>query len=501
MEKLRFERGAGVLCHISSLPGRYGIGSLGKEAYEFADFLQRCNIKYWQILPLVQTGYGDSPYQSVCGDSGNPYFIDLVQLREMGLLTEEELRAAEMPSGLTDYGGLYTRRYATLKSAFARFETSDAEFAAFVEGGRFNDYALFMSLKSKFSGSFNTFPSEYKFRHPESLSWFKAENMQEYLFWQFVQFVFERQWQKLKAYVNNKGIKIIGDIPLYMAYDSADLWAHPEIFRLDEDLNPTEVAGVPPDYFSATGQLWGNPLYDWHAVRAEGYKWWTDRIERALALYDIVRIDHFRGFDRYYAIPASAPTAQYGEWRNGPGAELFSAAESRLGRLPFIAEDLGVIDEGVVALREATGFPGMKIMLFAFDGNAQNEYLPKFISENSVTYTGTHDNDTALGFILGMDERQFTVFKRQLSEALWSEGVVYPVTSRQSAALALVRCALGTKSDIAVVPIQDILSLDNSARMNTPSTPTGNWQFRLDEIPSAKVAAWLKAAVIDTGRG
>lgn len=500
MEELRFERGAGVLCHISSLPGRYGIGSLGKEAYEFADFLQRSNIKYWQILPLVQTGYGDSPYQSVCGASGNPYFIDLVQLHEEGLLTEDELRAAEMPAGRVDYGALYARRYATLRSAFARFDTSDGQFQSFVSGGTFDDYALFMSLKSKYSGSFSTFPREYKYRLPQALAQFKEENMQEYLFWQFVQFKFAGQWQKLRAYVNSKGIKIIGDIPLYMAYDSSDVWAHPEIFLLDEDLNPTEVAGVPPDYFSATGQLWGNPLYNWEAVRADGYRWWIDRIESALNLYDIVRTDHFRGFDRYYAIPASAPTAQYGEWRDGPGAELFAAAEERLGRLPFIAEDLGVIDEGVVALRKATGFPGMKIMLFAFDGNAENEYLPKFVTENSVTYTGTHDNDTTLGFIQGMDERQFTIFKRQLRTALWSEGAVYPVTSRESAARAVTRCALGTKSDIAIVPIQDILVLDNSARMNTPSTPSGNWQFRLEKIPPAKVAARLRLTVKTTGR-
>lgn len=500
-KKRAFKRGAGILCHISSLPGKYGIGSLGKEAYDFVDFLERSKIKYWQILPLVQTGYGDSPYQSVCCNSVNPYFIDLEQLCKQGLLDSDELKEAEMSGGRVDYGGLYERRYATLRLAYARFNINDRSFKKFVESGLYDDYALFMSLKSVYGGTYRDWPRAYKFHEELALSEFKENAYKkQYCFWQFLQYQFLKQWKALKAYANNKGIEIIGDIPLYVADDSSDVWAHPEMFLVDEDLNPTEVAGVPPDYFSVTGQLWGNPLYDWDYAERDGYRWWTERIKRSCELYDIVRIDHFRGLDRYYAIPASATTAEIGSWRKGPGMKLFEAAANALGSVKIIAEDLGVIDDGVIALREATGFPGMKIMLFAFDGNENNEYLPKFITENTVTYTGTHDNDTALGFILGMDDAQFIKFRKSLRAALKSEGVSYPIVSRQDAARALVKCALGTKSDMCIIPVQDILGLDNSARMNVPSTSSGNWQFRLENIPDRRIAAWLRYAVKSSGR-
>ncbi len=501
MEKRRFARGAGVLCHISSLPGKYGIGSLGREAYDFVDFLERSKVKYWQILPLVQTGYGDSPYQSVCCNSGNPYFIDLEELRRENLLDDEELHGAEMPAGRVNYGELYERRYAVLRRAYARFNIKNKSFVSFMESGEFDDYAVFMSLKTLYGGSFKDFPAAYKRRENLAVSEFRTgDNKKEYCFWLFLQYMFRKQWQKLRQYANSKGIKIIGDMPLYVAYDSSDVWSRPDMFLLDEDLNPTEVAGVPPDYFSRTGQLWGNPLYNWQAAEKDGYRWWTDRIRRSLELYDIVRIDHFRGFDRYYAIPADAPTAETGEWRDGPGLKLFEAAESELGPLNVIAEDLGVIDDGVVALREATGFPGMKIMMFAFDGNENNEYLPQFITENTVTYTGTHDNDTALGYVQGMTDKQFAAFVKQLRAALKGEGVSYPIVSREDASRAIVRCALATKSDMAVVPIQDILVLDNSARMNLPASASGNWQFRLDKIPDRRVAAWLRNAIKSSGR-
>ena len=499
--KSDFKRGAGVLCHISSLPGRYGIGSLGKEAYDFVDFLERGKIKYWQILPLVQTGYGDSPYQSVCCNSGNPYFIDLPTLARRGLLDEEELAAAEMPEGDIDYGELYRRRYATLRLAYARFDINDPAFKSFVESGRFDDYALFMSLKSMYGGTYRDWPRAYKYKEGLAISELRKNlYKKEYCFWQFLQFEFLNEWKALKDYANAKGIEIVGDIPLYVADDSSDVWARPELFLLDEDLDPVEVAGVPPDYFSVTGQLWGNPLYDWDANEREGFAWWTERIKRSCELYDIVRIDHFRGFDRFYAIPEGAPTAETGEWRQGPGMKLFAAAESALGDVKIIAEDLGVIDEGVVALREATGFPGMKIMMFAFDGNENNEYLPQHITENTVTYTGTHDNDTALGFVLGMSEERFASFRKLVRAALKYEGVSYPVVSVHDAARAIVRCALGTRSDIAIVPVQDILVLGNFARMNVPSTSSGNWRFRLSEIPGRRVAAWLRNAVRSSGR-
>ncbi|MCD8371922.1 MAG: 4-alpha-glucanotransferase [Clostridia bacterium] len=500
MKRQSFERGAGILCHISSLPNDYGIGSLGKEAYEFADFLSDAKVKYWQILPLVQTGYGDSPYQSVCCRSGNPYFIDLEQLQSDGLLTKGELEDAKTPEGNIDYGRLYVERYKTLRKAYARFDTKNTEFAEFVAGGKFEDYALFMALKQTYNVTFDKFPEEYKFKNKEALEKFKEKNRDEYLFWIFLQYEFFRQWKELKAYVNSKGIRIIGDIPLYVAYDSSDVWGRPELFDLDEDLNPVAVAGVPPDYFSKTGQLWGNPLYDWQRLEKEGYSWWTDRMAGALELYDIVRIDHFRGFDRYYEIPADAPTAETGKWKKGPGISLFETIEKSLGKLSVIAEDLGVIDDGVIKLRDGTGFPGMKILMFAFDGNKTNEYLPKFIAENSVTYTGTHDNDTALGFIENMTDEQFKEFSVNLRLALRYEGFHYPISKKEDAVKALCVCALGTKSQISVVPIQDVLCLNNDSRMNTPSTSSGNWQFRLKKIPSKAVASKFRIAVGNTGR-
>ena len=493
---LNYERGAGVLCHISSLPSKYGIGSLGKEAYEFADLLKRSCVKYWQILPPVQTGYGDSPYQSVCCNSGNPYFIDLVALKDEGLLDDEELASCEMPEGKINYAKLYEERYNILRLAYARFNVKDKDFAAFVERGEFDDYAIFMSLKTRYGGSFDTFPDAYKFRERLAMLEFRhAVYKSDYLFWQFVQYVFEKQWIKLKSYVNSLGIKIIGDIPLYVAYDSSDVWGKPELFKLDENLKPTSVAGVPPDYFSAKGQLWGNPLYDWEAMSAHNYEWWIHRIDKAAKLFDIIRIDHFRGLDRYYSIPYGKQTAEEGEWLPGPGVRLFYEIKRRLGDVSIIAEDLGVLDNGVIRLLERTGFPGMKILQFAFDGDEANPYLPKNIKENSVAYTGTHDNDTTLGFINAMSDEEFSKFKSQLRAALRSEGVNYPFITREEAATALFVCTFATNARLAVVSVQDIMNLDGSARMNTPSTNEGNWQYRMNKLPSRKDCAILRKVI------
>lgn len=484
MEKL-MERGAGVLCHISSLPGKYGIGTLGKEAYDFADFLKSARVKYWQILPLAQTGYGDSPYSSVCCNSGNPYFIDLEALRDEGLLDEDELASCEMPQGETDYGALYKTRYDVLRLAYARFNIKDEDFVNFVESGEYDDYAVFMSLKSRYSGSFSSFPDSYKYIENLAIKEFRETVYKsDYCFWIFLQYVFKKQWTKLKEYVNSLGIKIIGDLPLYVAYDSSDVWARPELFRLDEDLNPTEVAGVPPDYFSPTGQLWGNPVYNWDLMESENYDWWIKRIKKAMETVDIIRIDHFRGFDRYFAIPADAPTAETGEWKQGPGLRLFMQIRRKLGNVPIIAEDLGIIDYGVERLRQRTGYPGMKIMLFAFDGKPTNPYLPRNIQENSVAYTGTHDNATTLGLLNRMDESQFKVFKARLRAALVDEKVVFPFVTKEEAARALCVSVLASKADIAVLPIQDLLLLDDTARMNVPSTAEGNWKFRLEKQPT-----------------
>ncbi len=495
------QRGAGVLCHISSLPNKYGVGSLGKEAYEFADYLKKSHVKYWQILPLVQTGYGDSPYQSVCCNSGNPYFIDLEALRDEGLLDDEELEAAQMPLGDIDYEALYDTRYNVLRLAYARFNIKDREFLDFIQNGGFDDYALFMSLKSRYGGSFDSFPLSYKYKERFAVQEFKTSVYKsEYCFWQFVQFIFFKQWKKLKEYVNSLGIKIIGDVPLYVAYDSSDVWAHPEIFKLDTELKPTSVAGVPPDYFSEKGQLWGNPLYDWDALSSQNYEWWINRIEKASKLYDIIRIDHFRGLDRYYAIPAGKTTAEEGEWLPGPGMRLFNEIRRRLGDMEIIAEDLGILESGVVKLRARTGFPGMKILQFAFDGSPDNLYLPKNIEENSVVYTGTHDNDTTLGFVNAMGEAEFRSFKTQLRAALTSVRLVQPVVTREDAVYAMNALALASRAKIAVVPIQDVLALGTESRMNIPSTVGGNWQFRLDKIPDRLHAAILRQTVIKTRR-
>lgn len=500
MEKL-MERGAGVLCHISSLPGKYGIGTLGKEAYDFADFLKSARVKYWQILPLAQTGYGDSPYSSVCCNSGNPYFIDLEALRDEGLLDEEELASCEMPQGETDYGVLYKTRYDVLRLAYARFNIKDEDFVNFVESGEYDDYAVFMSLKSRYSGSFSSFPDSYKYIENLAIKEFRETVYKsDYCFWIFLQYVFKKQWTKLKEYVNSLGIKIIGDLPLYVAYDSSDVWARPELFRLDEDLNPTEVAGVPPDYFSPTGQLWGNPVYNWDLMESENYDWWIKRIKKAMETVDIIRIDHFRGFDRYFAIPANAPTAETGEWKQGPGLRLFMQIRRKLGNVPIIAEDLGIIDYGVERLRQRTGYPGMKIMLFAFDGKPTNPYLPRNIQENSVAYTGTHDNATTLGLLNRMDESQFKVFKARLRAALADEKVVFPFVTKEEAARALCVSVLASKADIAVLPIQDLLLLDDTARMNVPSTAEGNWKFRLEKQPTRYNAAIMRKIVKEFNR-
>ena len=491
-----YERGAGILCHISSLPNKYGIGSLGDEAYEFARLLKKARVKYWQILPVVQTGFGDSPYQSVCCNSGNPFFIDLKELKNYGLLDEEELLSAETAEGDVDYASLYERRYDLLRLAYARFNVKDKDFTAFVEKGEYEDYAIFMSLKTRYGGTFDSFPDAYKFKERLAMLEFKRSVYKtDYLFWQFLQFVFDRQWKTFKNYVNSLGIRLIGDIPLYVAYDSSDVWGNPKLFKLDKNLKPVAVAGVPPDYFSEKGQLWGNPLYDWEAMNSSNYDWWIKRIDRASKNFDIIRIDHFRGLDRYYSIPAESETAEVGEWLNGPGIRLFSEIKRRLGDVKIIAEDLGVIDSGVVRLRERTGFPGMKILQFAFDGSPANAYLPRNVEENSVIYTGTHDNDTTLGFLRQLSESEFRTFKKRLRAELKLEHVTYPFVSREDTVTAMNVAALASKACIAVLPVQDMMLLGSEARMNIPSTPSGNWQFRLKKMPARRDWAILRKMI------
>ncbi len=487
MEKCRE---SGVLCHISSLPGKYGIGSLGKEAYRFARKLKRSGVKNWQVLPLMQTGYGDSPYSSVSCTSGNPYFIDLDLLAQEGLLTKEELLGARHAPGQVVYGSLYNERYVTLRKAFARFNFDGAEFRAFVRSGVAEDYALFMTAKRVYGENFLYWEEPLKYRDPAALEKLRTDFHEEYLYWNFLQYEFRKQWNALKSYCNSLGISIIGDIPLYVAADSADVWAHPELFKLDRELRPTKVAGVPPDYFSETGQLWGNPIYDWDAHKKEHFAWWTNRLKDALSLYDVVRIDHFRGIDRYYEIPAFAENAVKGEWKEGPGEALFAGIDGR-GRI--IAEDLGIVDEGVVALREKLGFPGMKVLLFAFDGNEDNEFLPKNIGEASVCYTGTHDNDTVAGYVLTLPTEEFLLFRSRVAKALEEQNVYVRLGSApKEFSDAFCRLALASRARLAVLPVQDLLGLGNEARMNYPGTSEGNWRFRMEKLPSGSVMRKLR---------
>ena len=493
-------RTAGALLHVSSLPGKYGIGTMGEEARRFADFLKEAGFSCWQVLPLVQTGFGDSPYQSVYGASGNPYLIDPDILAAEGLLRSGELKELRAPAGDADFDFLRRTRIPMLRRAFSRFDTSSADFAAFCAAGEFEDYALFMAAGEKYGEGFFRWPKGIRLRDPAQLAAFRRENEEEVRFHLFVQYEFMRQWRALKEYVNGLGIRIVGDIPLYMAYDSVDVWAAPRLFKLNKNLSRKKVAGVPPDYFSATGQLWGNPVYDWKVHEAEGFSWWIERIRRAFALYDAVRIDHFRGFDRYFEIDASAETAMDGRWRRGPGEKLFAAVREKLGALDFIAEDLGVLDAGVYRLMRRTGFPGMKIMQFAFDGSPENPYLPPNIGENSVCYTGTHDNDTLVGFFSAMPAWEYENFARIVRPYLKEAGIPARLSSPKSAAAAVRALALSVRSRLCVLPVQDILLLGGEARMNVPATPSGNWRFRLRALPSEKVAGECRALLARFGR-
>lgn len=485
-------RAAGVLLHISSLPGKYGIGTFGKNAYAFVDFLKSAGVKYWQVLPLVQTGFGDSPYQSVCCNSGNPYFIDPDILHEKGLLTKNDLLRATMPAGNVDFAKLYEVRYPLLRKAFSRFNKNNAAFRKFVKEGKYTAYAEYMTVKGRFDNrAFSEWEEGFKRNAPEVVKPYVKTHRAEFLFWQWVQFEFARQWKKLKNYANKKGVFIIGDVPLYVAYDSADVWSRPELFQLDDERKMTDVAGVPPDYFCATGQLWGNPLYNWEKQREDGYRWWIDRLKDSLHTYNVVRLDHFRGMDRYYAVPSDSETAEIGEWRDGPKAELFALAEKELDEVNIIAEDLGILDDGVRKLLSDTAYPGMKILLFAFE-SAENDYLPKNIGHNSVCYTGTHDNDTALGYLKRLTPAMRKYVKSNIRIALTDRKIEHGLRGYKNTVDALNRLCLECDACLAVLPMQDILCLDNSARMNEPSTDGKNWKFRLKKLPDQNTATYIR---------
>lgn len=478
-------RKSGILLAISSLPGNYGIGSFGKEAYDFVDFLDAAGQRYWQILPLGPTGYGDSPYQSFSTFAGNPYYIDLEMLIREGLLTKEECdradlcdivkvpgsRKKERVNTAVNYEKIYFGKMPLLRKAFSRFDRNGAGFKKFIQNEKswLYDYALFMAFKAEEDGaSFIGWEKSIRCREKKALNAGAKRLHEEVEFTYFCQYYFFLQWEKLKKYANDKGIEIIGDIPIYVAADSADAWANPELFQLDDEYLPVRVAGCPPDYFAKTGQLWGNPLYDWEYHKKTGYEWWINRMKHCFRLYDVVRIDHFRGFDSYYSIPYGNETAEIGDWVKGPGIELFKAIDKALGKQAVIAEDLGFLTDSVRKMIAKTGYPGMKILEFAFDGEPDNDYIPFNITSNSVIYTGTHDNETAVGWYKGLPAGYKKIVKDYLN-----------IRSAKNIHWDLIRAAFSSVSDTAIIPMQDFLGLDNSARMNTPSTLGGNWMWRV----------------------
>ena len=466
-------RTSGVLMPISSLPSPYGIGTMGKQAKKFVDFLEKAGQKYWQILPICPTSYGDSPYQSFSSFAGNPYFIDLEYLCKDKLLTKKECESFDWGGSekYIDYGIMYISRYKLLKKAYARFvKNIPDDYAQFckTEAEWLDEYALFMALKDANDGvAWFEWDEDLKTRKPEAIEAAQKEYADDIEFYKMLQYLFFKQWRQLKAYANSKNIEIIGDVPIYVAGDSADVWANPKQFYLDEELNPIEVAGCPPDAFSADGQLWGNPLFRWDVMKKDGYTWWTKRISAMADLYDIIRIDHFRGFDSYYAIPAEDDTAKNGEWKEGPGMDLFKVLEKKLGKLPIIVEDLGFLTPSVIKLLKDSGFPGMKVVQFAFDSREDSDYLPHNYPKNCVVYTGTHDNDTVMGWMKTAPKSAVKFAKEYLN-----------LTKEEGYNWGMMRAAWSSVADMAIVPMQDILGLGSEARINTPSTIGENWKWR-----------------------
>ena len=477
------KRQSGILMPVFSLPSEYGIGDFGDGAYKFIDFLKKAGQSVWQILPLVQTGYGNSPYSSVCSYSYNPYFISPEILLKKGLATKEEIDFCKNDGKIADYGFLYSVRLPLLKKAYSRFDKNDAEFTVFKTSGRFYNYALYMSLKYA-SGHkhFYEWDDRYKYRDKSSLDAFARDYFEEVDFWQFVQFEAEREWFALKNYANKNGVRIFGDLPLYCALDSVDVWENPSIFKLDENFTPKKVAGVPPDYFCANGQLWGNPVYDYDALKKDGYRWWAARIKSSLEKFDYIRIDHFRGLDRFYEVPFGAPDAKVGEWVKVPSDELFSAIHKSADKTRIIAEDLGIIDDGVRELLKKLGYPGMKILLFAFNGEKDNLYLPENIQENSVCYTGTHDNDTVMGYLAGASEWDRNNFKMGIKNSLAIFDLDIPSDSDTELADAALELGFACKANLFIAPMQDVLKCGADYRINEPGTvKMQNWAVRFSD--------------------
>lgn len=481
-------RRSGILMPIFSLPSKYGIGCFSEEAYRFVDFLEKAGQKLWQLLPLGPTSYGDSPYQSFSTFAGNPYFIDLSELVKRGWISRRELEKYDFfdTERYVDYEKLYKNRMVALRKAFAGSQIKkNPQFQQFLEENAewLPDYALFMAIKDAHKGAaWERWEEKLRFRDPEALEDCRIKYREDICFYEFLQYLFFAQWKRLKGYANSKGIEIIGDLPIYVALDSADTWASPELFCLDENKMPTAVAGCPPDAFSATGQLWGNPLYRWEYHKETGYTWWLKRFTHAFTLYDVVRIDHFRGFDEYYAIPYGDKTAEYGQWEAGPGWELFKMLKEKLGNRQIIAEDLGFLTPSVLKLVKRTGYPGMKVLHFAFDAGGTSAYLPHAYDKNCVVYTGTHDNDTTLGWYRSLS-RKDRKFARSYLDIRRGADIGW----------VLIRAALSSVADTAVIPMQDYLGLGADARINIPSTLGENWKWRMyDEEMREELAVKIR---------
>lgn len=465
-------RTSGILMHITSLPGPYGVGTLGKNAYAFVDFLEEAGQSYWQILPLTPTGYGDSPYQSCSTFAGNHYLIDLDTLVEQGLLKPEEIQNItwSVREEKADFGLQYQSRLKVLRLAYSRFQ-GGPEYDAFraENDSWLPDFTLFMALKDHFAGKpWYSWETAYKFREASAMAAARREFQQDCDFYAFVQYLFFTQWNALRTYAAGKGIRFIGDVPIYVPLDSVEVWSSPELFQLDESLRPTDVAGVPPDAFTADGQLWGNPLYRWDEMGRDGYRWWIRRLSAAGKWYDTVRLDHFRGFEAYWAVPYGAPNARGGHWVKGPGLDFMRTLKAALPNLSLIAEDLGFLTDDVLALRDASGYPGMKVLQFAFDSREPSDYLPHTYIKNTVCYSGTHDNMTTRQWLeTGTPEmRKYAGSYMHLTEA---EGEVWGV----------IRTAMSSVSDLCVIPMQDYLNLGAEARMNFPGTLSdSNWTWR-----------------------
>jgi 4-alpha-glucanotransferase len=497
LKNFGFKRKSGILMPISSLPSSYGIGSFGKSAYDFVDFLEKTGTKCWQVLPLNPTSYGDSPYQSPASVAGNPYFIDLDILCKKGLLTKDELRTNRSQSARVDYGWLFNTRYTALRQAYARFaESGENKSSAFKTYLRKNaewigDYSLFMALKVEYGfSSWTEWAQEHK---NVRLARECSDNLKsERGFWEWVQYEFYTQWQALLLYAHAKGILIIGDMPIYVAHDSMDVWQAPEQFLLDESYTPTVVAGCPPDGFSPDGQLWGNPIYNWELMKNDGFAWWKKRVKLAFNMYDILRIDHFRGFAGYYNVPYGEPTARNGKWDTAPGIELFRSIKETFPRAKIIAEDLGFITDDVRELLTDTAFPGMKMLQFAFFDD-DSEYLPRtYRDENCVAYPGSHDADCVKTWVKSLDGDARRRFNKEC-----------PKRKGQSRAYDLIELAMSSKANLTVVPMQDYLELSNAeGRMNTPAVAQGNWTWRLSaRYQTDTLVNKIKEMTIRTKRG